>query len=76
MWLHYKTEEEDVQSKFLALAGPDSPQRPVKIRDYYNDQSKEIHDFLQFELNNDDEQWKFFSRPVCASSNYENLNMV
>lgn len=56
---------EYISARFMMLAGPDSPQKTIKIRDYYNDQTRDIHDMLYFELPTDDELWKFLSRPVC-----------
>lgn len=57
------TDQQDSSEAFLLTAGPNAKQRPVKVRDFYD---QDCRSFLLFEVDNDEDLWKLLSRPVCV----------
>ncbi|KAF8534334.1 hypothetical protein BDD12DRAFT_421832, partial [Trichophaea hybrida] len=51
-------DEEESFDKFLLAAGPNSTQRPVKVRDFYD---QDCRNFLLFKVDNDEDLWKLLS---------------
>lgn len=49
----------------MTAAGPECPQRTVKVRDFYD---KDCKSFLLFQLGTDEELWKFLARPRSVGS--------